>query len=765
MLVAGGGAGLGVLVLGVGLVTGPWPLWLWPPLSVLIAASAWVGSREVALVPKAEEQARLWTLRLSLLTAWSAASLALISIEKPLMLAVALGARYPGWALKIFGHGLLAPRGIAQLLAFAVPAALIYAFLPAALKITPERVGEIAYSLEEQGPEEAEGLNLVLCRDRETGEPVVWPEGDRYTHASIVGPPGSGKSVLLQKLGAQSLAREDEGLVSVDTKGDLLFEKTQPYGTSGLFDLALGYNRKVQVVAPGYAGSAIFNPLRGDIEAAAQATVSGVMMLQRLTGSVSEYFATVGQAVLEHAIHLVKLLEDPNPSLWTFRAVISDEDYLMQVCEAVGARYGVRVGLPARNEKGIIVDAGVVGPAPAGTPRIVTDTLSWFLVTDYFKPGSEMRFHFQGTRLTLDTFFRSEALMAVLTPQSGREEIDLDRLLAGPDVLLVSLGQGVSGVGPELAAVLGRLFLVHLQHAVFRRPVDRRPLVQIQLDEFASYVTDSFPVLLQQARSYGVSLVLAYQGHSQLVAFRERAFADSVNAQSRSKVLFGGLSADDVEYFGAHFGTAMKEHTSRQTRRQSRTISAIPDSSAVGETVQEREEDFIAFNDLRFLPANEVVYEVMRDRTLQRARFGQIEALHPERLPTKRERERWDPLPDPVPQAAVPHLARPVQARAGRRATDTVWVPPRLRAQPERAAPQEAPPAEEQAGPARSEAPPRKPPAPRPLLEGLSREKSLPPPPPAPEPEEAPPPREPAGEGGEAATRRGRWFQRREQSE
>src|SRR5476649_1002888 len=85
-------------------------------------------------------------------------------------------------------------------------------------------------------------------------------------------------------------------------------------------------------------------------------------------------------------------------------------------------------------------------------------------------------------------------------------------------ILLVNLSRGQ--VGEDNAAILGALMVTKIQLAAMSRAdipnvADRRPFY-LYVDEFQNFATDSFAVILSEARKYGLNLTVANQYVSQM---------------------------------------------------------------------------------------------------------------------------------------------------------------------------------------------------------------------------------------------------------
>jgi hypothetical protein len=90
-------------------------------------------------------------------------------------------------------------------------------------------------------------------------------------------------------------------------------------------------------------------------------------------------------------------------------------------------------------------------------------------------------------------------------------------------ILIVNLSRGQ--VGEDNAAILGALMVTKIQLAAMSRadiPLDKRRPFYLYVDEFQNFATDSFAVILSEARKYGLNLTVANQFMAQMAdAVRE----------------------------------------------------------------------------------------------------------------------------------------------------------------------------------------------------------------------------------------------------
>jgi hypothetical protein len=83
-------------------------------------------------------------------------------------------------------------------------------------------------------------------------------------------------------------------------------------------------------------------------------------------------------------------------------------------------------------------------------------------------------------------------------------------------ILLIKLNKGKLRQSADL---LGSLFMAKLQLAAFSRaniPIEARVPFYLYIDEFQNFASESFGVVLSEARKYGLSLIMAHQTLEQI---------------------------------------------------------------------------------------------------------------------------------------------------------------------------------------------------------------------------------------------------------
>lgn len=117
-------------------------------------------------------------------------------------------------------------------------------------------------------------------------------------------------------------------------------------------------------------------------------------------------------------------------------------------------------------------------------------------------------------------------------------------------ILIVNLSKGL--IGEDNAGILGAFLVTKIQLAAMSRSdieriEDRRPFY-LYVDEFQNFATDSFAVILSEARKYGLNLTVANQYISQMTD----SVRDAVFGNVGSMISFR-ISADDAPILAKQF--------------------------------------------------------------------------------------------------------------------------------------------------------------------------------------------------------------------
>lgn len=98
-----------------------------------------------------------------------------------------------------------------------------------------------------------------------------------------------------------------------------------------------------------------------------------------------------------------------------------------------------------------------------------------------------------------------------------KSTFNLRRIMDEGKILIVNLSRGL--MGEDNAGILGAMMVTKIQLAAMGRadmPMEQRRPFYLYVDEFQNFATDSFAVILSEARKYGLNLTVANQYISQM---------------------------------------------------------------------------------------------------------------------------------------------------------------------------------------------------------------------------------------------------------
>lgn len=298
-------------------------------------------------------------------------------------------------------------------------------------------------------------------------------EKDRAIHLYVVGATGTGKTKFLEYLIKQDIEKGN-GFGVIDPHGDLIED------VKGLLVLRYAPDEpeitdKVILIDPADRNySVTFNPL------------------ERIPG-ISE---------AELASELVGALKTIWKDSWGARM----EEMLINSFIALSENDMTLAELPL-----LLTDYYFRESVVSNIKNPVTR--QYFKVFNSWTP--KMRaFWAESTLNKINAFLVDDRIRYILSnPKSSfnmREAIDNKK------IILIKLDKGKL---KDSADLLGSLFMAKIQMAAFSRsdiPQERRIPFYMYIDEFQSFASDSFMVILSEARKYGLSLIMAHQSLAQI---------------------------------------------------------------------------------------------------------------------------------------------------------------------------------------------------------------------------------------------------------
>ncbi len=294
---------------------------------------------------------------------------------------------------------------------------------------------------------------------------------DRATHMYVIGATGSGKTKFLEFLIQQDI-KDRNGFAVIDPHGDLV-EDIKAFLANSYDENEL-LERVVLVDPTDKKFTVTFNPL------------------EKLPGT------TVAEEVNELISSFRKIWSDS----WGARM----EDLMRNSMIALGESEHTLVDLPlflSRRAFREIVMKGVTHP----------------VAVEYFARFEAMTDRAQVTWIEpvmnkVNALFSDDRIRQMFS--APRSSFSLRGIIDSKCVLLVKLDKGKL---KDSADLLGSLLMSKIQLAAFSRgdlPQRKRTPFYLYIDEFQNFATESFSVILSEARKYGLSLVMAHQTLAQI---------------------------------------------------------------------------------------------------------------------------------------------------------------------------------------------------------------------------------------------------------
>ncbi|MBQ8996591.1 type IV secretion system DNA-binding domain-containing protein [Candidatus Saccharibacteria bacterium] len=371
---------------------------------------------------------------------------------------------------------------------------------------------------------------------------------DRSRHVYIIGQTGAGKSGLLE-LFALSDIFYNQGYCIIDPHGDFAVNNLRFIPESRIKDVV--YFNPADTAHP-----VAFNPLELS-DPARKPNVSSEVI-----GVLKRMFGDSWGPRLEHILRytLLALLDRPETTLLDISRMLTDKDFRKETLDYCK---DVTVLQFWKQEFGTWGD------------KQVTESIAPVLN----KVGA----------FTANPIIRN----IIGQPKSS---FDIRKIMDEGKILVVNLSKGL--IGEDNAGILGAFLVTKVQLAAMSRSdipdvKDRRPFY-LYVDEFQNFATDSFAVILSEARKYGLNLTVA----NQYIAQMTDSVRDAVFGNVGTTISFR-VSADDAPLLVKQFEPTFDASDLIQMNNRNFIISMIiggekvPAFSATTLSIPEPPEDHL----------------------------------------------------------------------------------------------------------------------------------------------------------------------------
>jgi hypothetical protein len=318
---------------------------------------------------------------------------------------------------------------------------------------------------------------------------------DRKRHIYIIGKSGVGKSVLIENMAIDDVV-ENRGLIVVDPHGELA-DKV----------LACVPDERVEDVIV-FDPSDRAYPIAFNLLESVEDDFKG-MVASGFVGIFKKIFGDSWGPRLEHILRntVLALLDFPDSTMLDIPKMLTNNRFRDKVVEKV-------------------------------KDPVIKD----FWINEFAQYDAKFRTEAVSPILNKVGQFLATPTIRNIVGQP-HSKIDIRQIMDKEKIMVINLSRGK--IGEDNSALLGAMIITKIQLAAMSRAdvtVDKRPDCFLYVDEFQNFATDSFAVILAEARKYNLSLTMANQYIDQLPEeVRSAVFG---NAGTIISFRVGGTDAD-----------------------------------------------------------------------------------------------------------------------------------------------------------------------------------------------------------------------------
>ncbi len=343
----------------------------------------------------------------------------------------------------------------------------------------------------------------ILLGETRKGNKVYLPPKLRSTHMHVLGASGRGKSKFIEHMIREDI-RQGNGLCLIDPHGYLYDDLARWIEERGFAE-----RRTIRLFEPSWEGWTFgFNPL--DF-AAADDLSYGVDAMVRVCAQVWGGEDTSKTPLLKRVLRSVFY------ALAAGRLTLLEAQHLVNATDPDGLRAHLTANLPDP----------IMG-------------LQWREFNALGPP--EFREQFGSANNRLMEFLAAEVIRTVIG--QTKRIVNFRRAMDEGEIILVNLASR-GRLSDDNARLLGALMVNDLFLKARRRPEHSRPFY-LYIDECSLFVNDDIARILDEARKFGLHLILAHQHLNQLKRAGETIYS-AVMTNAQTKMVFGGLNVEDAE--------------------------------------------------------------------------------------------------------------------------------------------------------------------------------------------------------------------------
>ncbi|MEK3992647.1 type IV secretory system conjugative DNA transfer family protein [Robertmurraya sp. FSL R5-0851] len=465
--------------------------------------------------------------------------------------------------------------------------------------------------------------DVVLGPSSETKELIVQPGRDRTLNNIIIGSIGTGKTAaLVLPIINQDLhwmtrfindypnlyKREDydseevkgmylNGISVIEPSNDLCQKAFQLVKAHGIPEESVFY------IDPTNPNTPSINPMQGPVDKVAEAFAMVIEGLAEDGGGGNDFFKQSERNHLKHYIYLLKL-HDPEQEV-TFDMLLKmyDNSNLVRnmhvkLKKQIPTNINDIEDRDKRNHWAIVkqIDEWFDSNLLPRTERAGSGNVPKLIPEGEYRGQQEFydakAEYVQGLRNILNDIGANPLIRRVLF---GKSDFDFDKHLESGGVLLVNTAKGEMA---GLSNILGKLVLLSLQNAVFRRKPNTSTFHHIICDEFPDYIYAPFREFPAQSRKYKTIITVVAQTIAQLADKYGETYMHTLLGTLRHKMVYGDIPDFDAQLFSKIFGEAEKFEEGIQEQ----AVSPLQEKPMLrmGNTYTKAKEAILSPNDIIF---------------------------------------------------------------------------------------------------------------------------------------------------------------------
>jgi len=287
---------------------------------------------------------------------------------------------------------------------------------------------------------------------------------DRRYHMYAIGKTGTGKSTMLENMIIDDM-QEGRGVAVVDAHGDLIKHLLNYVPDDRVKDVVL-FSPADRLYPLG------FNLLENVDPELKNIVASGVV------GIFKKIFGESWGPRLEYILRntILALLDYPDATMLGVTKILVDQDFRNRVID-----------------------------------KIQDPVIKDFFVSEYEKYDQKFRTEaIAPIQNKVGQFLSSSTIRNIIG--QPKSTINIEDIMNNGKILFLDLSIGE--IGEDASALLGAMMITKIQLAAMRRailPEDQRRDFYLYVDEFQNFATESFAVILSEARKYHLNLIMTNQ--------------------------------------------------------------------------------------------------------------------------------------------------------------------------------------------------------------------------------------------------------------